>query len=159
MQCFIFHSCSKPSSYPLDVDMDAFFLSHIVQYTAVAEILQEFGVPLVGEQEWDTRWEINPSHPDMAIDSTIFLNYFTKEQWQIVSDAYHLTEPSMVTYYKSTFSYLVSGQSTPCIAPGSAFHFVVEDTNGKIATVSYVYKPTPGGEAQHASVMGQMIVV
>jgi len=89
-------SCSRQPSYPLDADLDAFFLSHIEQYTAAADILWEYGEPVLGEQEdgeyeWETSWLIHPAHPEMAIDSPFFLNFFTKEQWQVVSDAYHLT--------------------------------------------------------------------
>jgi len=53
---------------------------------------------------------------------------------------------------------LVKGQPDPCIAPGIVFSFIVEDSNGKIVPVSYVYiKPTPGGEAYQTAVVSQMI--
>lgn len=153
-------SCVKPPSYPPAVDIDTVFLSHIDQYTAAAEILWEYGEPLVGEQEageheWETSWSIHPDHPDIAIDSPLFPNYFTQEQWQIVSGAYRLAGSPVVTFFQS---YWAKERPDLCTARCIDFYFITGDPNGKKAMVSYVYiKPTPGAAAQQEAVVNQMI--
>ena len=153
-------SCEEPPSYMLAADIDAVFLSHMDQYTAAAEILWEYGAPLVGEQEegeyeWETSWMIHPAHPKWAIDSPVFLNYFTQEQWQIVSDAYHLTMPPIVTFYQS---YWAKEQPDLCTAPGIEFGFGTKDSNGNRVSISYMYiKPTPGDAAQQEAAVNAMI--
>lgn len=140
--------------------MDTFFLSHIDQYTAAAEILWEYGEPLVGEQEageyeWETSWSIHPGHRDMAIDSPLYLNYFTKEQWKIVSDAYCLTTPPVVTFYQSYWA-----KVTPdlCRAPGIEFAFITQGSKGNKAMVSYMYiKPTFGDAVHQEAAVNSMI--
>lgn len=149
-------SCVKPRSYLLATDIDTVFMSHIDQYTAAAEILWAYGAPLVGEQEPEWRWSIHPDHPDRAIDSPLFLNYFMQEQWQIVSDAYRLAGSPVVTYYQS---YWAKERPDLCIAPGIEFVFITEDSNGKKAMVSYVYiKSTPGNAAQQVAAVNEMII-
>ena len=146
-------SCEKPASYPLDTDMDAFFQSHMDEYTAAAEILWEYGEQMIGKQKFDSHknsWRISTADPEIAIDSPLYLNYFTKEQWQIVSHAYLLTKSLGVSYYQS--DYIIK-------APGIAFYFVTQDSNGKIVTVSYVYiKPMPGGAALQKAAENDMII-
>ena len=141
-------------------EVDTVFMSHIDDFTAAAEILWLNGESLVGSQESEYRWEIHPAHPERDINSPVFLNYFTEEQWQIVSDAYYLTDSPIVTYYQDSYTYMREEDPDFCIAPCIVFYNIAMDSNNKYILVSYEYiKPTPGSAADQEEAINYMVNV